>query len=119
MVDWQKKWFARELVRPSPLGLHPAAYAGDTAPDGLRGVPCASTASSSPTGAAISHGATRGRVAARLRGRKAARPQGREGRARTGGHVGGSGDVVAREVEVAADGNFGGSGPQASARRAR
>ena len=56
MVDWQKKWFARELVRPSPLGLHPAAYAGDTAPDGLRGVPCASTmastASSSPTGAA-------------------------------------------------------------------
>ena len=56
MVDWQKKWFTRELVRPSPLRLHPAAYAGDAALEtgALRGVPCAPTASSTATGAACS-----------------------------------------------------------------
>ena len=59
MVDWQKKWFKRELLRPSPLGLNPlsppSVAAGDTAPGGgvVRGVPCASSSaiSSSTTGA--------------------------------------------------------------------
>jgi len=53
MVDWQKKWFKRDQVRPSPLGLNPAAACGDTAPDtgAPRGVPCASTTSSSAIGA--------------------------------------------------------------------
>ena len=52
MVDWQKKWFKRDLVRPSPLGLSPAAAGGtDSGTGALRGVPTASAASSSAIGA--------------------------------------------------------------------